>query len=143
MQKSPFVYDLMGFIKKNPKRGRKINASVDRLYKLEKAMLAGSVNAGREMQKELATLIKLCGYNMGLVIPFMFPTYPEDKPLSLLCRPYMFALLSMAGNSIVTFRAGRQIGKCSVGITPIKAKVDDVECDILLEELFDMGEPIT
>ena len=110
----PFAFDLMAYLRNNPKKQRALLKSVDTLKAIE-ARLARGEPVTNEFKAELSKLIKLSGYNLGLIIPYLFPAYPDDTPLSLIARPYMFALLSMAGDSIVTFRAGRQVGKCSAG----------------------------
>jgi len=122
-------------MRKNPKKAQLINASLDRLSKYEALAAKGEPVAG-EIKAEVSKLVKLCGHNLGLIIPWLFPAYPYDKPLSLVNRPYMFALLSLAGNAIVTFRAGRQIGKCVHADTNLTLK-DGKE--VTIKDLYDMA----
>jgi len=115
----PYIFDLVSHMRSNPVKARRINEAVAALKIIEHRMAKGEPVV-HEMQKHLSSLVSLCGHNLGLLIPYLFPAYPTDSPLSLLARPYMFALLSMGGNVNVTFRAGRQVGKCVVGSTVLR-----------------------
>ena len=128
----PYIFDLMAHLRKNKNKAQAIDAAVTKLKKLE-AMYSRGEPVSNEIQKSIADLVILCGHNLGFLVPYLFPAYPSDSPLSLMARPYMFALLSMAGNVSVTFRAGRQIGKCVSGDTVLRTP----EGDITIAELFE------
>ncbi len=85
-----------------------------------------------------ASLIPLCGFNFGLLIPRVFPRYPVDAPLDFSSRPFMFAMTGQAPSSIVTLKAGRQVGKCADGDTEVMTNGGAAT----MRELFDEGVPI-
>ena len=128
----PYVFDLLAHMRKNPVKANAISNAVDRIKILERKMTKGEP-VMIEFQRALAELVTLCGHNLGFLVPFLFPAYPADSPLSLMARPYMFALLSMAGNTNVTFRAGRQIGKCVSWDTVLRTP----DGDVTIKDLFE------
>jgi hypothetical protein len=56
-------------------------------------------------------LLRHCNYNFGLLVPYFFPRYPKDQPLSLSDRPYSFSMFDLQIGGSTTFRGSRQIGK--------------------------------
>ena len=85
-----------------------------------------------------AAVVPLCGFNYGLLIPKMFPQYPDDQPLDFSQRPFMFAMSAQAPNSVVTLKAGRQVGKCADGATELTTPSGS----ITMRELFEEGVTI-
>lgn len=61
--------------------------------------------------ERIIDIFRLCKYNAGLLVPYFFPQYPYDKPLSCSARPYSYAMFHMQIGGYTVFRAGRQIGK--------------------------------
>lgn len=59
----------------------------------------------------IVDIFRLCKYNAGLLVPYFFPQYPNDMPLSCSARPYSYAMFHMQVGGYTVFRAGRQIGK--------------------------------
>ena len=131
-----FSHDLLRDVRRNPKKAEAIHKAVARLDKLTQDMKLGKASSS-DVTEAQAALIPLCGFNFGLLIPFFFPRYPLDEPLSLLTRPFMFAMTCMAPDSVLTFRAGRQVGKCVTGDTKVTT---DKLGDLRISELFDMAK---
>jgi hypothetical protein len=132
-----FIYDLISNLRKNPKR----LATVEKLIRHIDSVtqLAHEGKAARQQIAEAeAALIPACGFNFGLLIPRMFPRYPYDTPLDFSARPFMFAMSAQAPNSVVTLKAGRQVGKCADGAT--KLKTPDGHTTFL--DLFEEGLPL-
>jgi hypothetical protein len=68
-------------------------------------------NSSKLREEGLYDLLELCHWNPSLLVPYFYPKYPENEPLSLFNRPFAMAMLHMAVNGSVTIRAGRQIAK--------------------------------
>ena len=85
-----------------------------------------------------AALIPLCGFNFGLLIPTVFQKYPYEDPLDFASRPFMFSMTAQAPSSVVTLKAGRQVGKCVTGDTEVMTP-DGVST---LLDLFEDGVPV-
>jgi hypothetical protein len=86
--------------------------------------------------RALSTVVTSCGFNYGLLMPQIFPRYPTNEPLSLLPRPFMFVMTTLAANSVLTLRAGRQVGKCADGDTEVETEAHGT---LSLRQIFDMG----
>lgn len=59
----------------------------------------------------IVDIYRLCNYNAGFLVPYFFPAYPYDAPLSCQSRPYSFAMYHFQIGGSTTFRASRQVGK--------------------------------
>lgn len=132
-----FTYDLMSTLRKDPAKARKVQEGMQRIDNIQRQMGQGKADPNT-LAKEMAALIPVCGFNFGLLIPHFFKKYPEDKPLSYIPRPFMFAMSSLANNGVVTLKAGRQVGKCADGDTIV---VTDRGA-MTLRELFYAGSAI-
>lgn len=113
-----FTHDLLRDVRRNPKKAAAIQTALVRLEKVVADVGLGKASQADVSQAQ-AALLPLCGFNFGLLIPYFFPRYPLDEPLSLLQRPFMFAMTCLAPDSIMTLRAGRQVGKCVTGDTEV------------------------
>ena len=129
------LYDLIAETRKNVKLSNKIQKGYDRIASLREDLSKGK-SVTEEVAQEMFNLMVTCGWNAGILVPYFFPTYIDGGPLDLLNRPYMFAMQSLAGHTTVTFRAGRQIGKCVEEDTPLNFE-DGSSCTI--GELFEEG----
>jgi hypothetical protein len=107
-----FVYDLIAEVRKNPARKHAVVEAVRRIDILRRQEMDGKATR-EDIADAQAKLIPACGFNFGLLIPEVFPRYPFDTPLDFSARPFMFAMTSMTPNSVITFRSGRQVGKCA------------------------------
>jgi len=75
--------------------------------------LVKSGNAEAAKKGECVTdLIKACGKNLGLLIPYYFPRYPRREPLTLRDYPQMYPVMQLSPkHGSLTIRGSRQIGK--------------------------------
>lgn len=71
----------------------------------------GDPHTSDKIAEKILDIYRLCKYNAGLLLPYFFPAYPYDKPLSCTARPYAYAMFHMQIGGFMAFRAGRQIGK--------------------------------
>ncbi len=133
--KDVFVYDLMAKLRSDPKRAREVQEAVDNVGKIQRQVAAGKAERGA-VSKEMARVISASGFNFGLLLPHIFPRYPTTAPLSLIQRPFMFAMMNMAANIVLTLRAGRQVGKCADATTEIETESHGT---LTMGQLFDMG----
>lgn len=128
-----FVYDLMSELRTDPRRRK---AVMNRLRDID--IITEDIANGKATRDDLtaaeADLIPLSGFNFGLLIPRVFPRYPLDKPLDFASRPFMFAMTSMTPNSVVTLKAGRQVGKCADGDTEVITRTGTTTLASLFEE---------
>ncbi len=134
--KEIFTYDLMSTLRKDPVKARKVQEGMERIDTIQRQLGQGKADPS-VLAKEMAALIPVCGFNFGLLIPHFFKKYPQDKPLSYIPRPFMFAMSSLSCNSVVTLKAGRQVGKCSDGSTQVTTD----RGMMTLLELFQAGTP--
>jgi hypothetical protein len=128
-----FVYDLLSELRKDPNRRGAVMGAMRRIDNLTRAISDGKAPRSALTQAQ-ADLIPLCGFNFGLLIPTVFPKYPRESPLDLAARPFMFAMTSCAPASIITLKAGRQVGKCADGSTVVTTNTGDTTLRDLFEE---------
>ena len=67
--------------------------------------------ASEELSSCMIKLYHMCNQNAGFLVPYFFPNYPFEKPLSLSDRPYSYAMFHMQMGGFTVTRASRQIGK--------------------------------
>ena len=132
-----FVYDLFSEMRKRPQRMSAIVAAMRRVDMVSRAFAEGKALRQDIVQAE-ADLLPACGFNFGLLIPKFFPRYPFDSPLDFSSRPFMFAMTATAPGSIITFKAGRQVGKCADGDSEVMTNHGKQT----LRGLFDKGRPV-
>lgn len=88
-------------------------------------------------------LLQACSFNPSLLLPYLFPDFQDGEPMTLWSRPHAFAMLAMIPNGSLTIAASRQIGKCVVGGTEVKVKVNGGRAKkMTMEELFTMGKKV-
>lgn len=133
----PFVYDLLSELRKNPTRRREVEAASRHVDNVTQGVLEGKFSRS-EITKAEAALVPLCGFNFGLLIPRVFVRYPRDQPLDFAARPFMYTMTTQAPGSVVTLKAGRQVGKCADGDT----EVITPDGGSTLRELFRAGLPV-
>jgi len=132
LAKSPFVFDLFKHLRSDARKNKLINETLAQMVALEAAKAEGQPTF-LEMRQKMTEMVNLCGFNFGLLLPYIFPKYIKGRPLDLVSRPFMFALTCLAGNSIVVLRAGRQIGKCVCGDTVLKTNKGEMTIEKLYE----------
>jgi hypothetical protein len=130
-----FIYDLMARLRSDPVRARRAQTAADNVASLQRRMADGKADR-RDMAQAMSEVVTASGFNYGLLIPQIFPRYPISEPLSLIPRPFMFVMTTLSANSVLTLRAGRQIGKCADGDTVVETESHG---DMTLSQLFDMG----
>lgn len=64
------------------------------------------------LEECIQKIVMLCQGNTGFLVPYFFPQYPKTEPMSLLDRPFSFALFDFRIGGYTAIRASRQIGKC-------------------------------
>jgi hypothetical protein len=102
--------DLNWEVKTNAEFRYKLKALTDDIKRLEKET-DGDPHGNDKIASRIIDIYRLCKYNAGLLVPYFFPQYPYDKPLSCSARPYSFAMFHMQIGGFLAIRAGRQIGK--------------------------------
>lgn len=89
-----------------------------------------------EFRSAMLDLLRLCDFNASLLVPYFFPKYPDDKPMTLWERPHAISMMSFIPNGTLTVQASRQIGKCVAGNTLLQLKINGVEKSMTIEDLF-------
>jgi len=102
--------DLNWEVKTNAEFRYKLKALTADIKRLEKET-EGDPHGSDKIASRIIDIYRLCKYNAGLLVPYFFPQYPYDKPLSCSARPYSFAMFHMQIGGFLSIRAGRQIGK--------------------------------
>lgn len=135
-ERDQFVYDLIGELRRNPERRELVSQAMTRLDRVTADYQNGKASR-QDVTAAEAELVPRSGFNFGLLVPRCFHSYPEDRPLDLAARPFMFAMTTLAPGSIVTFKSGRQVGKCAVGDTEVQTSIGAMS----MRDLFEMGAP--
>lgn len=133
--KDVFVYDLMAKLHSDPAKAKAVQTTVDNVRNIQRQVAAGKADR-RDVAREMAKVVVTCGFNFGLLLPHIFPRYPTTDPLSVVQRPFMFVMMSLAANSVLTLRAGRQVGKCADKDTEVETEAHG---SMTLGQLFDKG----
>lgn len=89
------------------------------MHDMELAAESGEDDAFRY---HMLQLLRLCDYNASLLVPYFFPKFPDDAPMTLWERPHAISMMSFIPNGTLTVQASRQIGKCLAGDTVITIK---------------------
>jgi hypothetical protein len=133
-----FIYDLLSDLRKSPARLEAVKTAMRRVDIVTQEVAAGKASRQQITEAE-AALVPLCGFNFGLLMPRVFPRYPVDEPLDFASRPFMFAMTALAPNSVVTLKAGRQVGKCVTEDT----RVITTDGELTMLDLFNDGVAIS
>ena len=59
----------------------------------------------------LLDILRLCHYNPGFLLPYYYPAYPKELPMSLKDFPYAYHLLPLNIGGFTVVRGSRQIAK--------------------------------
>lgn len=102
--------DLNWEVKTNAEFRYRLKALTDDIKRIE-IESDGDPHGNDKIASRIIDIYRLCKYNAGLLVPYFFPQYPYDKPLSCTNRPYSFAMFHMQLGGFLSIRAGRQIGK--------------------------------
>lgn len=134
---SVFTYDLLSSMRDNPDRRKQVTEGLARVDNIQREIAEGKASKA-DLTAAMAALIPAAGFNFGLLIPAMFPTFPFTEPLDFANRPFMYAMASLAPKSVITLMAGRQVGKCATGETEVETEGGPRT----LQSIFDEGVPL-
>ena len=113
-------------------------AFIEKIRKIQHDMqLAADANDDEAFRHHQLLLLRACDYNPSLLVPYFFPKYPNDKPMTFWSRPHAFSMMAFIPNGTLTIQASRQIGKCVDGNTSIKTKHKNEITTQTLKGLFD------
>lgn len=101
--------DIYKELKSLPGFQNQVKAIVSELQVLE-GRSPSPKNVARRRQL-LVEMYRCCDFNPGMLVPYYFPRYPGSKPLSLLRRPFAFALYHWMMGGYTAIRGSRQISK--------------------------------
>ncbi len=110
--------DLYTELQSNPDLVKRIEGITHEMEALDEEL--GAAAPFNDRTRELIhELFRVCDYNCGFIIPYFFPEFVESKdpevatlqPLSLLNRPFAFAMTDVNVGGETTIRASRQISK--------------------------------
>lgn len=65
----------------------------------------------KKFQEVVAKFLADCDYNLGFLVPYFFPRYPKDKPMSLVDRPFAFHMYDIQVGGSLVINGSRQISK--------------------------------
>ena len=132
---SPYIFDLVNALRYDPIHGPAIRKAAAALKRIEEGRASGKAVMA-EVSQAQADLVSASGMNFGLLVPYLIPRFGRrGTPMSFLDRPFMFSMSCLAPNTVVTLRAGRQVGKCADGDTVVTTSSGD----LTLRALFDLG----
>lgn len=132
-----FVYDLINHMRRDENARKRVTEAVAHMERVITLTREGKANR-TDLVRAMSAMVPVCGFNFGLLIPYFFHRYPVDLPLSLLARPFMFAMTCLVPDSITTLMAGRQVGKCAAGDTEVTTN----EGTLTLRQLFQTARPV-
>lgn len=126
-------FDLQKVLTTNPAFASKAEGMV------KKIMAAARAGDKAAMGHEMHQLLLLCDFNATLLIPFFFPHFPDQDPMTLLTRPHAIAMMACVPNGSVTVCASRQIGKCLSGLTflPLRTAGAETVENTTISSIFD------
>lgn len=141
-KESIFSHDLISELRRNPRKSAIVQKTIDRVGSLQRDVASGKAQNG-DVSRAMAELVKVCGFNFGLLMPYIFPKFRNDEygkaqPLQLTARPFMFVMTTASGLTEVTLRAGRQVGKCADEDTEVITN----RGKMTLGEIFNAGLPV-
>lgn len=109
----------------------------NRIQKLMHDLTLAEASKDTEAVKHLTLeILRTCDYNASLLVPFFFPKFAGNKPMTLWSRPHAFSMMAVGAGNIYTIQASRQIGKCLSGKTKLRCKTQNTEEEITIEDLF-------
>lgn len=72
-----------------------------------------STRSDEAQDKLKLKMLELCDYNIGLMLPLLFPSFGgPGKGMSLFSRPYNFPMFDIRPGGYCVVRGSRQFGKC-------------------------------
>lgn len=101
------MFDVYHRYRTDPAFAQHLTSLSHKLWTLERQ---GKATKARSAEI-IAQIVRACNNNIGFIIPNMFPNYIDGAPLSLLNRPFGFAMTDVTPGVRFTTRAGRQAAK--------------------------------
>lgn len=96
-------------------KARTDEAFAEQIMSLCKIIIANTGRSGityqNKVKEALIKLLRICDFNASFLVPWLFPKYPKDKPLSLSARPFAFAMMSIISHGYLAVEAARQVSK--------------------------------
>lgn len=89
----------------------KINKILKAIQEEDAKYTRGSGSALKRRDMYMHDLLKLCNYNLGVLIPMFFPKYIKGKPLDPRRRPFSFLMTDIFSHGFTAIRGSRQIAK--------------------------------
>lgn len=134
-------YDMVGKLRKNEPLMRCATQFIDAAEKITAGIARGKGKPyTHENYTKMATAaIGACGYNFGGLLGSFIPSFRDDKPFSIVERPFMAAMSTLSPGTVV-LKAGRQVGKCATGDTVVET---DKLGRLRMDALFDLGVPVS
>lgn len=134
-------YDMVGQLRKNPKLLQKASEYIAAADKIALGIRSGKGKpfTYENYEKIVLASVMACGNNFGALLSGFLPSFRDEKPFSIVERPFMAAMSTLSTGS-VTLKAGRQVGKCATGDTTVET---DTHGRTTLRNLFEMGRPMT
>lgn len=109
----------------------------NRIQKLMHDLALAEASKDTEAVKHLTLeILRSCDYNASLLVPFFFPKFAGNKPMTLWSRPHAFSMMAVGAGNVYTIQASRQIGKCLSRKTKLCCKTQNTEEEITIEDLF-------
>lgn len=94
----------------NPEFRSKLNHLISQLSKVEAAVRVGAARA-TYVKQLLHELIRHTNYNTALFLPYFFPVFENNTPMSLRDRPFAYSMYDLSPGGALTVRGSRQISK--------------------------------
>lgn len=133
-------YDMVGQLRKNDTLFSCASQFIDAADKIAFGIRTGKGKpyTHENYAKMVTAAIHACGSNFGGLLGGFLPSFRDEKPFSIVERPYVAAMTTLSPG-IVVLKAGRQVGKCATGDTVVDT---DTMGPVTLSALFDMGVPL-
>lgn len=123
---------------------RELTTNVDFINKCMKVysdMILADKSGNREaFRHHMAEMLRLCDYNVTMLIPFFFPDFADGRAMTFYERPHAMAMMSMVPAGTLTVCAARQVGKCLAGDTMVDAVVDGEDRKATMAEIFNRAK---
>lgn len=115
--------DLYGNITNNSKFRAEIEGLFSLIGKWELKNRKGARGAVEARDKAIMTLLRSCGWNVGILFPLFYPRMIEGEPLNMMRRPFSFMMTELQVEGYTAVRGSRQIAKSTslVGRQMVKA----------------------
>jgi len=101
--------DILQEARVNPGFQSRMKSALKELGRLENQ--PRSVANTKLRDEAVLDIYRCCDYNPGFLVPYYFPRFIDGKPLSLLRRPFSFAMYAFVPSGYLAIAGSRQISK--------------------------------